>query len=321
MHDRDRSNEPPTLGIFGAISALVLCCFIVGILTYSNGQEAERRDKTPAAYSEAAKSKAQQDCVGLEPDAMFECIYEKVESSQQQAHDEQDLTAQQKSANGTMITAALAFLGLAVSAVGIGLVYTTYAEARKANEIALEIGQAQTRAYLSLESCEVIIQHQGPPLLKFSVANKGASPSTDGLFTLIPSISHVANKANADGGRFTVIDCTKSEYHIGSLAPGEIRKDLLVAFSPKLDEISEIAKLGDFSLQPSSFFGVSADFFLKWSDVFSTKCDSSGFIVSRNFIPGKAGTGFASIGQAEFRTSVYDTAAWFKKRRENQEQK
>lgn len=148
MHDSNRSNEPATLGIFGAISALVLCCFIVGILAYSSGQETERRDKTPAAYNEAAMSKAQKDCAGREGQAAFECIYEKVEASQQQARDEQDLTAQQKSANGTMITAALAFLGLIASVIGIGLVYTTFNETRKANEIARESLIAANRAWL-----------------------------------------------------------------------------------------------------------------------------------------------------------------------------
>jgi hypothetical protein len=137
MLSGDRSNEPATLGVFGAISALVLCCFIVGILAYSSGQETQRRDQTPAAYSEAAKRKAQEDCAGREGNAAFECIYEKVEASQQQSREEQDLTAQQKSANGTMITAALAFLGLIASVVGIGLVYTTFNETRKANDIAL----------------------------------------------------------------------------------------------------------------------------------------------------------------------------------------
>jgi hypothetical protein len=186
MPDSNRGDEPATLGLFGVISALVLCCFIVGILSFSNGQEAARRDKTPAAYAEAAKSKAQQDCTGLEGNAAFECIYEKLETSQQQAHDEQDLTAQQKSANGTMITAALAFLGLIASAVGIILVYTTFNEARKANKIAesmltheRESRKAELQPYVFVERIDLNRSQSNPHLASITVIlkNYGNTPA------------------------------------------------------------------------------------------------------------------------------------------------
>ena len=137
------------LGFFGITTAILLCCLIVGYMAYVSGRETERRDQTPAAYSDTAKNKAQQDCVKLEDDAAFECIYEKVTASQEQARGEQDLDAQQRSANGTAITAFVALIGLAVSVVGIGLVYTTFKETRKANIIAREGMERQLRAYLT----------------------------------------------------------------------------------------------------------------------------------------------------------------------------
>jgi hypothetical protein len=116
-------------------------------LAYISGRDTERRDQAPAAYSDAAKNKAQQDCIGSEGSAAFECIYEKVKASQEQARAEQDLDAQQRSANGTAITAIIALIGLAVSVVGIGLVYTTFNETRKSNAL---IHDAQ-RAWISVE--------------------------------------------------------------------------------------------------------------------------------------------------------------------------
>lgn len=183
MSNSDRGNEPATLGIFGAISSLVLCCFIVGILAFSNGQETERRNKAPAAYSEAAKNKAQQDCAGRELNAAFECIYEKVEASQQQAHDEQDLTAQQKSANGTIITAALAFVGLIVSVVGISLVYTTFNETREANDIARDSNRPWIR--IEYEIVEDFRWHRiggGKINIRVKAFNDGQSPARNVVF-------------------------------------------------------------------------------------------------------------------------------------------
>ena len=178
MPSGDRGKEPTTLGIFGVISALALCCFIVGILAFSNGQEAQRRDKTPAAYAESAKSSAKHQCVNLKGDAAFECVYEQVETSQQQAHDEQDLTAQQKSANGTMITAALAFLGLVASVIGIVLIHNTFTETRKSNEIS----QSTSRPWMHItgfERLSVIIEEDMSVRIycDYIAKNAGATPA------------------------------------------------------------------------------------------------------------------------------------------------
>lgn len=134
MHDGDRSNEPATLGAFGYFSAIVLCCLIVGGLTYDLGRENERRYETPASYAKAAKADAQSACVGREGSAAFECIYEKVEAAQEQARGEQDLSAQQKAANSALISALVAFATLILTGVGVWYVKRTLEATLKAVE-------------------------------------------------------------------------------------------------------------------------------------------------------------------------------------------
>lgn len=194
MLSSDRNKNLPILGILTAIVALVLCCSIVGMLAYSSGQEAERLNKTPAAYNKAAKNKAQEDCVGRKGNAAFECIYEKVASSKQQAHDEQDLMAQQKSANGTMITAGIALIGLFVSGVSMWLLYTTFQATRAGNKISENVGYYQLRPFLIASGFEWI-QFQDDQTATFmriciNWMNAGNTPASDVSFDVL----HIVTK-------------------------------------------------------------------------------------------------------------------------------
>lgn len=189
MLSSGRNKNLPILEILTAIVALVLCCSIVGMLAYSSGQEAERLNKTPAAYSETAKNKAHEDCVGRKGNAAFECIYETVASSKQQAHDEQDLMAQQKSANGTMITAGIALFGLFVSGVGMVLLYTTFQATRAGNEISENVGYYQLRPFLIAIDFEWMKcqDDQAGPSMRIIIKwiNAGNTPASDASFDVL----------------------------------------------------------------------------------------------------------------------------------------
>ena len=175
------------LGYFGITTAILLCCLIVGCLAYISGRETERRDQTPAAYSDAAKNKAQQDCVRLEGDATFDCIYEKVKASQEQARSEQDLDAQQRSANGAAITAILAIIGLAVSIIGIGLVWSTFRVAHKSNIIAQTALDLESRPFVIPDGqiAHSMPEELGKIWVEFAYINIGKAPA----FTIESSVT------------------------------------------------------------------------------------------------------------------------------------
>jgi hypothetical protein len=197
MSDGDRGSEPATLGAFGYFSAIALCCIIVAGLAYNFGRQDERRYETPAAYAQAAKADAQRACVNRE--AAFECIYEKVEASQEQARSEQDLTAQQVAANSAFMSAIIAFFTFIITGIGAWLIRETLIatqsavkEAEKATTAARDavdettrIGEAQIRAYLQITNATMHLTRGDPglvdqrfkPRLSIDVKNFGQSPA------------------------------------------------------------------------------------------------------------------------------------------------
>lgn len=172
MSDGVRSSEPATLGAFGYFSAIALCCIIVGGLAYGLGRQDERRYETPASYAKAAKADAQSACAEQEKATAFECIYEKVQASQEQARGEEDLRAQQQASNSALLSTIISFLALIVTGAGVWFVKRTLAatleavkDTRKAtvavqeaNEIAREGIEKQSRAYVYPEVVEGVSQ-------------------------------------------------------------------------------------------------------------------------------------------------------------------
>ncbi len=134
MRSESGQKNSPDLGAFGYFTAIVLCCTIVGGLAYGLGSQKERRQQLPASYAKAAKEDAERACAAIQPAASFDCIYEKAQSAQEQALNEQDLTAQQSAANSALMSAIIAFFTLILSGVGVWFVRRTLEATVKAVE-------------------------------------------------------------------------------------------------------------------------------------------------------------------------------------------
>lgn len=91
--------------------------------------------------------------------------------------EERDLVAQRQSALWAFVMAGAAVLGMGLSAVGVFLVWTTFNAAREGNTISERIGEAQTRAYLTVTGATVKVH--GIPEIRFTVRNSGNSPARD----------------------------------------------------------------------------------------------------------------------------------------------
>lgn len=141
--------------LFGA----VLLLYVLGIL---NGRESERRQHLPVAYSQSAQADARRACVGRKDDALFDCIYERVAASQEQARGEQDLSAQQRAAASALASAVVALLTLVVSVFGVWFVKQTLeatleavkesGDATKAMIRQNELTEAAQRPYIVVEA-------------------------------------------------------------------------------------------------------------------------------------------------------------------------
>lgn len=157
------------------------------------GAESQRRDQTPANYRQAAKADAESACVGTDRLVLFECVYEKVEAGREQAHDEQDLSAQQRAASAALIAALAGLAGLGVSGVGIYYIRRTIRQGqeglklgRETKDETIRIGEAQTRAYLSVVRADFHVDRKkrtpgGMPSVEtiLHVANSGETPAVN----------------------------------------------------------------------------------------------------------------------------------------------
>lgn len=249
------------------------------------------------------------------------CIAEVVKDSHESQRSEYDLQAQKEMSQWAWWLLVVSIGQIPIGIIGLFFLLKSISQAQEANGIASEIGQAQVRAYLTIENCKVVIMREGPPLMTFSIANKGQSPSSGGNVDFIPELHHVTNLEQFEKGRFTVIDFEKSTVHIGALAPGETKAGFTTAFLPKIFDFDKLSIVRELTLDTTEHFSVTASFFLKWNDVFGVECDSTGLINARDFAFGDSESGIICSADAAVNTSVYDSARWFKKWRENQGEK
>ncbi len=125
MSGSGRGGEPsPVAGIIAGIGIIIALALAWG-LGLLQSSETERRQQIPTAYSRAAKADAERACVGAEASALFECVYEKVEASQEQARGEQNLSAQQRAASSALVSAVLALFTLIITGIGVWFVKRT----------------------------------------------------------------------------------------------------------------------------------------------------------------------------------------------------
>lgn len=156
MSDSDRSDRTEAVGpVFAILAAIVIVATIVGTIAFSQGVEAERRNDAPTAYAEAAKDDALRSCVEGEAAAVFDCIYEKVEASQEQAQAEQDLDAQQGMKLWAAIMAALTFGTLVLTGVALWFIKGTL------DATADMVGEAKELTQETIKATNAMVEANG----------------------------------------------------------------------------------------------------------------------------------------------------------------
>lgn len=126
-----------------------------------------------------------------------------------------DLQAQEKSAYWAESMFWAAAISVLLSMIGIGLVWTTFRETRKANEIADDIGFKQLRAYVTAESAESSSDPLGADDgffqgVRIGLHNSGSTPAI--------SVTLVVNKLFVDNGMILHQEVTIPVPDIGSQA-------------------------------------------------------------------------------------------------------
>jgi hypothetical protein len=163
--------------IFVAIVFLTFCAVWIGYGLLESGKYEQQAQNKNREYSEYTRDKVAEACVRITKTDKIKCLNEAFEAKREYEYNQSDLVAQKQSALWAYIMAAAAVIGMALSAVGVWLVKTTFDETREANIIAREIGQAQVRSYLTIKHVYIEITESHLPEFGFTVANYGQSPA------------------------------------------------------------------------------------------------------------------------------------------------
>jgi hypothetical protein len=101
-------------------------------------------------YAQNAQAEISKRCARLPPLAAAQCGGEATKASRDSENREQDLEAQRDMARWTRVTGWAALFGVALSAVGVGLVFVTFRATREANEISRQAMMAENRAWIEI---------------------------------------------------------------------------------------------------------------------------------------------------------------------------
>ena len=186
MHGGDRSKRPTHLVVTGFRAlAIIAVCILIFALGSLRGEQQNRAD-TAYRYQNSAKESAQRACVGTDPSRVFECVAEKVETAQAAAQSEQDLAAQQQAAWAGMLSSVWSLGALAATILGLYWIKGTLEASRASVSETRRIGEAQTRAYLSVVRADfafnsVDVRDMNRPLFetKLHLSNSGQTPAVN----------------------------------------------------------------------------------------------------------------------------------------------
>ncbi len=252
MSGGDRGGHSQALGFLALVGILLVSGLAWG-LGYLQGGETERRYQTPTAYSQAAKSDAERACAGADVGAVFECIYEKVEAAQDQAHDEQDLSAQQRAANAALASSIIGALTLIATGIGLWFIRRTLdatlravEEAEQGTRAAVIAAEAsaqsvkvmqdstrkQLQAYFAVEA--KMIFGSAYPVFTITLRNTGATTARDIWLKFRPYMTPVTKLITPDTPN------PREGVYLGDIEPNDTRdyrETITVLNRRRLDEI------------------------------------------------------------------------------------
>ena len=186
MPGSDQRLSTKTGLIKGSIVAAAMCSVIIGWGLLQSANYGREADNYRAEYAEYTNEKVTQACVGIATGERLKCVDEAFEAKREYEANQYDLEAQRKSALWAYIMGATAVVGMALSAVGVWLVKTTFEETRAGNVIARD---AQ-RAWITLETEPILIRSRPEGGLyirvNFTAKNVGQTAATD--FEFVHSI-------------------------------------------------------------------------------------------------------------------------------------
>lgn len=125
---------------------------------YERASYERSREYTADTYGPAYNA-----CLRLSGVSQVDCIAQTHQERRENTRQEDDLVAQQTMSVWTFLMGGAAIVGMLLSAVGVYLVYSTFQEAKRtanaavdANELALRLANTQMRAWIGFDSWDLI---------------------------------------------------------------------------------------------------------------------------------------------------------------------
>lgn len=164
------------------LSLVFIVILATAVFFISKGMELQRAYQKEASsasqnYTNRAAQHMKLDCAQADPADRHKCTKEIREADRENRRKEYDLEAQRITAAWTSLMGGAALVGMAFSIIGVALVWTTFHETKIGNVIAREIGEAQTRAYLSITDASCHVPKRELTAFRFDLRNAGNSPA------------------------------------------------------------------------------------------------------------------------------------------------
>jgi hypothetical protein len=168
----DRGGQFKTRLITGIVIATLVAATFISFGLLKSAQYEWQADANSGHYSEYTRKKIAETCVAVSALEKAKCVYEARDKKREYRYNQRDLVAQKRSALWAYIMAVAAVVGMALSALGVWLVKTTFDETRTANEIA----RKSQRPWVSISVNPTILKRQGASIrfeAEIETINKG----------------------------------------------------------------------------------------------------------------------------------------------------
>ncbi|MFC4669022.1 hypothetical protein ACFO5X_10690 [Seohaeicola nanhaiensis] len=178
MSNVDGRNDTPIIAF-----ALIIITLVVGMIGYSQGLESnlelEHDDRAELHKYEAAQS-IERECIRASGVLVPDCIAKKLESYSDDYGRSEDLAAQKGMALWAKSLLILTVVTTGTAVLALIYVRLTLIETQKMAKDTREIGEAQVRAYVSIDEATVDISEKDGVFIgvfSLTVRNSGQSPA------------------------------------------------------------------------------------------------------------------------------------------------
>jgi hypothetical protein len=155
MSGSGRSQQPKARLIGVAVAALFLAIASLSVGLWQQSEYKGEADQQARKYASYANYHVRHTCGAIAKANKADCIAQTRHEQRAYESNEQDLYAQKTTAAWTALMGGAAIIGMILSAVGVFLVWTTFSETKRANEISVSANKEMLRAY-------VTTHHAGP---------------------------------------------------------------------------------------------------------------------------------------------------------------